>query len=144
MSERDGATPGTRAGAPRHHAHKQGRDIDIAYYQVDAPDNHQRAICFHFEHAVDQHHCVGPPTHLDVTRTALFLGAIFEDRHIRAVGVDGKAGPLLEAAIHDLCTAHRIPRAACDRAHLSYETREGHQGWFRYHHHHFHVSWGGV
>ncbi len=55
MSERDGATPGTRTGSPRHppNTHTHGRDIDIAYFQRDTLDNQLRPICKHHAAAVD-------------------------------------------------------------------------------------------
>lgn len=142
-SERDGSTPGTRKGRPRHLAgtHENGRDLDIAYFQTGTANNHIRAICNHVRHGVDEFHCVEPPAHLDATRTALLIGAIFEDHHIRAIGVDGQAAPMLEAAIRSLCDAHRIAKDACARVHLSYETTDQHHGWFRFHHKHLHVSW---
>src|SRR6185295_4735875 len=41
MSEPDGAIPHTAEGEPRHPSgtHEEGRDIDVAYYQVGTPDN---------------------------------------------------------------------------------------------------------
>ena len=50
MSEADGSIPGTSTGNPGHPpgSHEHGFDIDIAYYQLYAPDNLLRAVGIHF------------------------------------------------------------------------------------------------
>ena len=80
MSEGNGAIPGTSIGQPGHPqgTHVNGNDMDIAYYQNQGPNNFLRPICEHVQNGQDQYHCVGAPTRLDVWRTALALGAMFE------------------------------------------------------------------
>lgn len=143
MSERDGRVPGTRRGRRRHPpgTHERGRDIDVAYYQRATEDNALRAICVHEEAGVDREHCVAPPVWLDAARTALFVGALFESPRVRVIGVDGMAGPVIEAEVRRLCAAKVIAAGACGRVQLAYEREDGGRGWFRMHHHHLHVSW---
>lgn len=133
-SERDGATPGTWAGRPRHPAntHLDGRDVDLAYVQRGAGASAIHAICDHVVEGVDQHHCVGPPVELDVERTARLAIALFASGHVRTIGVDGVAGGLLEAEMAHL--GH-------PELHLAYELRDTGRGWFYGHHNHLHVSW---
>jgi hypothetical protein len=143
MSERDGATPGTAAGAARHPpgAHVGGYDIDLAYYQRGRRHNRINPICPHLIDGIDQYHCVGPPARLDVQRTALFIGTLFESSGVRIVGVDGRAGPLLRAEITALCIAGTLSPVACGRIRLGYENVNFGRGWFFFHHAHMHVSW---
>lgn len=145
MSERDGSIPGTWSGEPRHGAgtHTGGRDIDLGYFQVGTEDNHLRPICPHLRGGEKQYRCVGPPTTLDADRTALFIGALFEEPRVRAVGMDAAAAAPIEAALRRLCAEGWIARAACARARLAYEREDSGRGWYHGHHHHFHVSWGG-
>ena len=35
LSQRDGQTPGTDVGAPRHASHQRGRDVDLSIYGID-------------------------------------------------------------------------------------------------------------
>lgn len=90
MSEANGSIPGTREGSPSHPAgtHQNGKDIDIAYYQLDQADNHLRDICESRVGGVDQFHCVATPNTLDVWRTALFVGILIEHPRLRVIGVD--------------------------------------------------------
>lgn len=141
MSQRDGAIPGTWADRPRHlpGTHEDGDSIDLAYYQL-APDHVQRAICPHHLGAVDQFHCVAPPTTLDAQRTALFIGALFEEPFVRVVGVDGLAAPPIVAALAQLCRARWITAAACRAVRLASEREDTGRGWYHMHHHHLHVG----
>lgn len=143
MSERYGAIPGTSSGAPRHPwgSHTGGSDIDLAYYQRGRDDNRFNPICHHMIDGVDQAHCVGPPSWLDVPRTALFIGTLFESPGTRIVGVDGHAGPILRLELKVLCLAGTLSPAACDRIRLGYETENLGRGWFYFHSAHMHVSW---
>jgi hypothetical protein len=142
MSEMDGAIPGTSIGEPGHPAgtHVNGRDIDLAYYQLGTADNRLRPICTHITGGADQYHCTADPHLLDVWRSALFLGAVFESSRVRVVGVDGRAGPILEEAIAELCATGWITEAACENVALAYETTDMGFGWFYFHHHHMHIS----
>jgi hypothetical protein len=144
MSERDGSTPGTRVGSPRHpkRTHVGGRDIDIAYFQRDTLDNQLRPICEHRDGGVELYRCIAPPTRLDAWRTALFMGALLEDARVRVIGIDGfAAGPIL-SAFDDLCATDWIERSACQRrSRITFERTNLGRGWFRGHHNHFHVSW---
>jgi hypothetical protein len=143
MSQRDGATPGTASGAPRHPAstHRAGRDIDLAYYQLETANNHLRAICPHAIGGVDQHHCTGPPLWLDARRTALLIGVLYESPRVRVIGVDGAVATAVLWHLAQLCRAGIVARDACRRVHLAAETTDAHRGWFYAHHNHLHVSW---
>lgn len=143
MSERYGMTPGTAAGMPRHPfgTHLGGHDIDLAYYQRGPFRNSLNPVCPHMFDGVDQARCVGPPARLDVRRTALFIGTLFESPGTRIVGVDGRVGPILRDELKVLCAAGTFSRAACDRIRLGYETEDTGRGWFHFHHAHMHVSW---
>ncbi len=142
MSEANGAIPGTSIGSPGHPAntHTSGYDIDLAYYQSGTANNRLRPICAHTSGGSDQYHCVSAPTTLDVWRTALFLGAVFESTRTRVIGVDGQAGPLLLSALNTLCANGWIEAGACNNIVLAYETTNTGQGWYYHHHHHAHIS----
>lgn len=142
MSESNGAIPGTSIGSPGHPAgtHVNGFDIDLAYYQVNTPDNKLRPICPYTSGGQDMSHCVGAPDKLDVWRTALFLGAVFESPRTRVIGVDGQAGPMLLSALNTLCNSGWLTATACNNAVLAYETTNGGAGWYYHHHHHAHIS----
>jgi len=143
MSEQNGAIPGTSINDPGHPAgtHTNGFDLDIGYFQVDTPDNRLRPICDHFERGVDAYHCTAAPHLLDPWRTALFIAALHEHPALRVIGADGKAGPLIESAFRQLCSAGWIKSAVCSAGlSLAYEETDQGRGWFLFHHHHFHVS----
>jgi len=142
-SDRNGATPGTAYGQPRHprNTHVAGRDIDLGYYQLGTPDNHLRPICPHVVDGTEQWHCTAPPIRLDARRTALFIGFLFESTHVRVVGVDGAAAEPILRALHRECAAGTIASDACARVHLGYETADTGKFWFFGHHNHMHVSW---
>lgn len=142
-SDRNGDTPGTLHGQPRHprNTHADGLDIDLGYYQRNTPNNNLRAICRHDLDGVDQYHCTGAPFLLDARRTALFLGFLFESPHVRVVGVDGRAARPIQRAIERACTAGTIEVAACTRIVLAFETQDTGRNWFLGHHGHMHVSW---
>lgn len=143
MSESNGAIPGTSDGSPGHPAgtHEDGRDMDIGYFQLTAPDNHLRPICDHVSGGSDQYHCVSEPDELDVWRTALFIGKMHDSVQLRVIGVDGRAGPLIESAVDQLCDAGYLTGSACSGGlALAYETVDEGAGWFHFHHHHFHIS----
>jgi hypothetical protein len=145
MSDVNGDTPGTLTGSPRHlpFTHAAGRDIDIAYFQIGTPDNHLRAICDHVRDGIDVRHCTTAPETLDVWRTALFIGAIFEEPRIRIVIVDGRAGPVLQRTLEQLCKASWVTADACTRAgtRLVFEVEDTLLGLYHAHHNHLHVSW---
>ena len=142
MSEHDGSIPGSSLGAAGHPpaSHLGGRDIDIAYYQVETPDNRVRPVCPYHERGGPVHHCVGWPDRLDARRTALFIGILFERPGIRVVGVDGRIGPRLEAALRRLAEEGVLTPGTLARVRLRYETSDTGLGWYTFHHHHFHVS----
>ena len=143
MSDRDGETPGTAHGVPRHPrgTHEAGRDIDVAYYQRGTPDNHLRPICPHVTDGVEQWHCTGPPTTLDARRTALFIGFLFESARVRIVGIDGAALAPIERWLQRACAARTIAAEACARVRLGYEMSDTGRLWYLGHHNHMHVSW---
>ncbi len=144
MSEANGDIPGTREGRPGHPegTHVNGHDMDIAYYQLQAPNNYLRAVCPHTEGGQDAYHCTDVPTDFDVWRTALFLGMMHATPQLRVIGVDGRLGPLIGQAMDALCSAGFLDNGACNarsRA-VTYEETDMGRGWFRFHHHHFHIS----
>jgi hypothetical protein len=137
------AIPGTSVGSPGHPAgtHVNGNDMDIAYYQTGTPNNRLRPICEHVEGGQDQYHCVAAPTRLDLRRTAIFLGALLTSPRVRVIGVDGKVGPLVRPAIQELCDTGVVAAEACTRlGKIVFEETNGGLGWYRFHHHHLHVS----
>jgi len=139
-------TPGTSIGSPGHPAgtHVNGNDIDLAYYQTGTTNNRLRPICNHMNGTADQYHCVTAPDKLDVWRTALFLGAVFESPRTRVIGVDGKAGPMILSALDTLCDSGWLSQTACTNAVLAYEVTNMGQGWYMHHHHHAHISLKGT
>jgi len=144
MSMADGTTPKTSSGQLRHPktTHDWGRDIDIAYYQVGQKNNHLKPVCPHVAGGKDQYHCVGAPNILDVPRTTLFIGRLFDSPRVRVIGVDGKIGPLLEAEAKKLYSAGKISASSYKKfaSHLAYETTNTGKGWYTFHHHHLHLS----
>ena len=142
MSEEDGDIPGTRDGDPAHPygSHTNGKDMDIAYYQLAADDNRLRPVCPHTSGGSDVYHCTGAPTDLDVWRSALFIAALHDSPQMRVLGVDGRIGPLVEDAIDELCASGWFAGGACSDLQLAYETSDTGSGWYRFHHHHLHVS----
>lgn len=70
----------------------------------------------------------------------MFLGAIFESSRTRVIGVDGKAGPVLLSALSKLCQQGWLSGLSCGNVALAYETTNMGQGWYRFHHHHAHIS----
>ena len=142
MSEEDGSIPGTSDGYPDHPdgTHTDGPDIDVAYYQKNTEDNRVRVICEHKKGVVDAQHCLKTPHLLDQWRQALFIGSLFEHPLLRVIGCDGKAGPILDEALADLCDRGWLTDFACRANKLAYEETDGGLGWFKHHHHHIHVS----
>jgi hypothetical protein len=142
MSEQNGAIPGTSINDPGHPegTHTGGVDIDLGYFQVNTADNHLRPICEHLENGAEAYHCTATPTLLDPWRTALFMGYLFENDQLRVIGCDGKAGPLIMAALQTLCDEGWLSAASCSNVALTYEETNQGWGWFYFHHHHFHVS----
>lgn len=140
MSEQNGDVPGTSIGRPGHWAgHEDGRDIDMAYFQVDTADNQARPVCDHYAGGEDASHCTSDPYLLDPWRTALFIGVLSQHPDIRVIGVDGRVGPLVESALSTLCRDGWTDACGQD-AMIFEETPDTELGWFLFHHHHFHVS----
>jgi hypothetical protein len=143
MSEADGAIPGTSIGSPGHPpgTHEDGRDIDVAYYQLFAIDNLLRPIGVHHdEFNVEANRCVEPPYALDEWRTALFIAYLSEHHRVRVIGVDGEAGLILEDALDELVSMGWIDADLRDSIPLAYELTDTGLGWFLHHHHHLHIS----
>lgn len=145
MSEEDGAIPGTSIGSPGHPAgtHTDGYDIDVAYYQKDSDDNRPRVIC-DSNIIGDAYHCTDYPYLMDEWRNALFLGSLYEHPDLRVVGVDGKAGGMIEQAFEMLCAWGWIKEEACQVEKFAYEFVNEERGWYRFHHHHMHISFSGT
>jgi len=145
MSEENGAIPGTKTGSPGHPpgTHVNGYDMDIAYYQNKPPNNYLRPICDHLQGGQDQYHCVSEPYLLDLWRTSLFLGALFSSNRTRVIGVDGKVGALAAQGMQALCGNNWLPQSNCNvvaNYALAFELTDGGAGWYRFHHHHLHLS----
>jgi hypothetical protein len=156
MSEANGSIPGSRDNDPGHPAgtHVDGFDMDIAYYMLIQPQSCSRSdwnpgcddchclspVCEYRLNGEDQYHCVEEPSILDVWRTALFLGYLHASPQLRVIGVDGKIGLLAEAALTELCAGGWIDNSACNRTQITYEVTDTGRGWYRFHHHHLHVS----
>jgi hypothetical protein len=142
MSEQNGDIPGTAVGQPAHPAgtHQDGYDVDIAYFQVGTDDNLLRPVCEHIEGSQDRYRCLGPPMLLDAWRTALFLGVLHDSPQLRVVGVDGRIGPLMREAIAALCQQGFLSGRPCQAPAVAWETENTGLNWFRFHHHHLHVS----
>jgi len=148
MSEQNGAIPGTSVNQPGHPSgtHTNGRDIDIAYFQVNTPDNRARPICIHTVGGSEAYHCTAAPHLLDPWREALFLGIMFTHPDLRVIGCDGKVGPILDMAIDKLCDDGWLPSSACTASanKLTYEETDQGYGWYLFHHHHTHISFSGT
>tara|TARA_Y100001954_G_scaffold159118_1_gene168883 strand:+ start:86 stop:1720 length:1635 start_codon:yes stop_codon:yes gene_type:complete len=143
MSEANGDIPGTRENQPGHPegTHVNGFDMDIAYYQLFGTDNKLRSVCDHVQNGQDQYRCVSEPDNFDVWRTALFFAKMHDSPYLRVIGADGKIGPQIESAITQMCDAGWLPgNSACDSMAVAYETTNQGQGWYNFHHHHFHIS----
>ncbi len=143
MSEADGAIPGSSVGYPGHPpgTHEDGRDIDLAYYQMFAPDNLPRVIGYHHDaNGIELYHLVEPPCAFDVWRTALLIAYLSEHPRLRVVGVDGQVGLLLESALDILVILGWLDADKREAIPLAYEVVDNGWGWFRFHHHHLHVS----
>lgn len=144
MSEANGDIPGTAIGQPGHPmgTHVNGRDMDLGYYQLTGTNNYLRAICEHRINGADQYHCVGPPTNVDVWRTALYIGKLHDSPRLRVIGVDGQVGLQIESALTQLCARGWLNNDACsaNTRSVTWEVTDTGRGWFAFHHHHFHVS----
>ena len=143
MSEADGSIPGTSTGSPGHPpgTHTDGKDVDIAYFQLYAPDNHLRSVGVHYSGPFqDASHLLGPPHALDVWRTALFVAYLSEHPRVRVIGVDGKIGSILEDAFDTLVSYSWIEYELRQSITLIYEEEDMGWGFFLFHHHHMHIS----
>ncbi len=144
-SAKDGTTPKDDKGNYRHPpgSHANGVDIDVAYYQLGAKDNDPRPVCDETDASNTKvNHCTGPPNKLDLTRSTLFLGKVFESGRIRVAGVDGKIGPLMIKEAEALHKKRLITSRALRvlKKRLRWEITNTGQGWYLSHHHHVHVS----
>lgn len=145
MSMSNGGTPADTSGRLRHPqgTHTQGSDIDLAYYQINQPNNNLRPVCEHISGGQDQYHCIADPSYLDVRRTALFLAKILESSRVRVIGVDGKIGPKLIPAIEQLEVDGYVTPRIVQRfksGSITWEATDTGRGWFLFHHHHAHIS----
>jgi hypothetical protein len=156
MSEADGSIPGTSTGHPDHPqgTHRDGRDIDIAYYQretqslwlrlehrwLGAQGSLLRSVCKHTRFGVEVNHCTGAPRLLDPWRTALFIAYAAEHPLVRVIGVDGQVGPVLERALDGLAGAGWVDAGAREDIPLAYEATYEGLGWYQFHNDHLHIS----
>jgi len=156
MSEADGAIPGTSKGHPQHPpgTHEDGNDIDVAYFQRESinigpglesrlrglEDNLLRSMCKHTRFGMDALHCTEPSQSLDPWRTALFIAYVAENPYTRVIGVDGQIGPVLDHALDQLEESGWISSDLREEISLAYESVDEGTGWFRFHHHHLHIS----
>ena len=73
------------------------------------------------------------------------LGALLTSDRIRVIGLDGKAGALVEQAMQVLCDGGFLPTKSCNNMYkLAFEVTDEGLGWYHFHHHHFHVSLNNV
>ncbi len=116
--------------------------MDIGYYQSNQNDNDLRPVCQHVVNNQDQYHCVANPTILDATKSAFFIAKLLESNQVRVIGVDGKIGPLLKTEMTKLYNNGLISKAVLDQfpSRVTWEETDKGRGWFRFHHHHLHVS----
>lgn len=143
MSEADGSTPKFADGSYRHPqgSHEFGQDIDTAYFQLFSPDNLARVVGLNWDN-----HLIEPPYNFDRYRTALYISYLAEHPFLRVVGVDGQIGPLLdgtdssEGVFDELVNEGWIDSNLRASIPLAYEVEDTGKGWFRFHHHHLHVS----
>jgi hypothetical protein len=142
MSEADGSIPGTSIGEPGHPpgTHEDGKDIDIAYYQLYAVDNLLRPVGRHYDGYIEANHLVEPPYALDIWRTALYIAYLSEHPRVRVIGVDGQVGLVLDEALDELVSTGWIDQDLRDRIILVYEVTDEGLGFYYYHHHHMHLS----
>ena len=142
MSESDGSIPGTSVGYPGHPpgTHEDGNDMDLAYYQLNTPDNSARDIGYHYDGYDEVYHLTSEPFCLDPLRTALFISYLAEHPHLRVIGVDGQAGLIIEDALDILVAMGWIDENHRNNIPLAYEVEDEGYGWFLFHHHHLHVS----
>lgn len=142
MSEADGSIPGSSIGYPGHPpgTHEDGKDMDTAYYQLYAADNNGRPVGVHYEGTSDAYHLLEPPYALDRWRTALYVTFLAEHPRLRVVGVDGQIGIRLEQTFDELSGLGWLPLGIRENIPLAYEIEDTGRGWFRFHHHHMHVS----
>ena len=73
-------------------------------------------------------------------RTALFIGRLHSSPQLRIIGVDGRVGPKVRDALSALCAAGYLEGGACGAAKVTWEAEDSGRGWFRFHHHHLHIS----
>ncbi len=142
MSEADGSTPGASFGFLRHPpgTHENGRDIDVAYYQLYAADNRLRPVGVHYDGYFEAYHLVEPPYALDLWRTALLIAYLSEHPRVRVIGVDGQIGPILEDALDTLVGLGWLDAGLRESIPLAYEVENTGLGWYYTHHHHMHIS----
>jgi hypothetical protein len=134
MSERDGSTPGTSQGRLRHPegTHVNGNDIDIAYYQT-GENNNGREVCRN-----DGYFCTSDPDILDVARTAYFTARLFDNPHVRVIGMDTRVIGMLQDEAWDLVDDGILSER--DAQILNGNGIAYGDGW-PFHHHHMHFSW---
>jgi hypothetical protein len=154
MSEADGNIPGTSDNEPGHPegSHENGQDMDIAYYQLGAPNNRLREVCPHTSGNREAYHCTGDPTTLDVWRTTVFIAKLMDSPQYLTAAVDGRIGPIIQQAGAVLCDEGVISGKACGSqgysarrnsfgAGIAFDPTEADDiGWFYFHHHHLHLS----
>ena len=69
------------------------------------------------------------------------MALLHDSPRLRVIGVDGQIGPLVEEAMDTLCAQGTIDGPACGSGRsLAWEETDEGRGWYRFHHHHFHVS----
>ena len=144
-SEKDGATPKFSNGKYRHPpgSHVHGMDIDVAYYQTGQKDNDPRPVCSETDASNTKvNHCTAAPDTLDLKRSTFLLAKLSESGRMRAMGVDGKIGPLVKTEAAKLYQEKLISTRAYNtlKLRLAYEITNTGKGWFYSHHHHVHVS----
>lgn len=146
MSDEYGFTPMDDYGNYRHPpgTHEGGKDIDAAYFQLFASNNLGRPVGLNYDN-----HLVEPPYDLDKWRTALFISYLAEHPRLRVVGVDGQIGLMFDGSqgpeesggtFDELVEMGWIDPNHRPWIPLAYEVEDTGRGWYRFHHHHMHIS----
>ena len=140
MSDPAGLAP-TTGGVPDHSTHEDGNHIDVAYYQLYAPDNLLRPVGRHRgPTGLEAWHLTAAAHALDPWRTALFVAHLFEHPYLRFVLVDDQVGPVLEAALATLADEGRIEPEVLERTRVVYAGGDQSLPYFFAHHEHLHAS----
>ncbi len=148
ICQKDGKTPGTDVGQPRHPTttHVNGRDADVAYYQT-LPDNDYRIICGDGSDKNgngragkynDGSFCTTNQNVIDWPREVYFMAQLLGSPMFRVIGVDQTLPDQIATEAEKQHAAGLIPDWALYR--LENGVASGAAGGWQFHHHHSHLS----